>query len=183
MSNLAGDKLVNKMSLSEKMDSISAKITSTLDLSDDLEANADEIISSATAVSSTSVSSTSAVNIENISQQGDVIELIAIVDDFKFIRSTLKENTINARRLLSKLTLELTDSCLAECPETITSFSEINKVIIDNMKLYVDAYKGISASLININKINSSSRDKKTADNRGIGSAKKISTVDLLSEL
>jgi len=189
------DDLINDMSLSKKMDRISSKLSDTLDLSDELDETAEEIIASATSVTSTMETDSvqTVLNTNDLADLPDcnsstVIELVSIVEDFKFIRSTLKENTINARRLLSKLTLELTEVNLSEHAETITSFSEINKVIVDNMKLYVDAYKGISSSLININKINNSIESKhnsrtNTNNANNAKSVKKISTIDLLNEL
>lgn len=120
----------------------------------------------------------------------DIVNLNNLVQDFKYIRETLRENTDNGRRILNAVTLDLLDVDNDKRVDLISSFAELNRAIADNMKLYFIGYKEISNTLLNLNKINKSKLNKdgslkraKTVKKTLILNAEPISTADLIKEL
>lgn len=124
-------------------------------------------------------------------ETSEIINLKTLVDDFKYIRETLKETTDNGRRVLNSVTLDLLDSDDEKRAALILSFAELNKAVGDNMRLYVQSYKDISTTLININKIASANYDNsvdgsnktQNIQNNTVIVTENISTADLLQQL
>jgi hypothetical protein len=122
---------------------------------------------------------------ENISPT-EIINLQTMVEDFKYIRETLRETTDNGRRVLNSVTLDLLDSDDDKRAALILSFAELNKAVGDNMKLYMQSYKDISNTLLNLDKIKRSAQEKdpQTINNTlNINSSEIISTADLIKQL
>jgi hypothetical protein len=115
----------------------------------------------------------------------EIVNLVTMVDDFKFVRETLKETTENGRRVLNSVTLELLDSDDDKRASLILSFAELNKAVGDNMKLYMQSYKDISSVLLNIDKIKKSENENpKTINNTlNVTTSEPISTLDLIKKL
>lgn len=120
----------------------------------------------------------------------ELVNLQAMVDDFEYIRETLKETTDNGRRVLNKVTLDLLDSEDDQRADLITSFAELNSAVGKNMNLYMDSYKQISNVLVNLDKIikNTNSRVPAGASvinntQVNITSTEQISTADLLNKI
>lgn len=120
----------------------------------------------------------------------ELVNLQAMVDDFEYIRETLKETTDNGRRVLNKVTLDLLDSEDDQRADLITSFAELNSAVGKNMSLYMDSYKQISNVLVNLDKIikNTNSRVPAGASvinntQVNITSTEQISTADLLNKI
>lgn len=96
----------------------------------------------------------------------DIMNLSLMIDDFKFVRDTLKEVTENARRVQNSVTLELLSEDSENQASLIVSFSELSKAITDAQKLYVLSYKEMSTTLLNLDKIKKAEKyDQK--DNQG----------------
>ena len=83
----------------------------------------------------------------------ELVNLQAMVEDFQYIRETLKETTDNGRRVLEKVTIDLLDSEDEQRASLIMSFAELNSAVGKNMSLYMDSYKQISNVLVNLDKI------------------------------
>lgn len=117
----------------------------------------------------------------------EIINLNNMVEDFKYVRETLKENTDNGRRVLNSITLDLLDSDDEKRAGLVMSFAELNTAIANNMKLYMLAYKEISNVLLNLDKIKKTETETggtKTINNTlNINSTETISTVDLIKRL
>lgn len=120
----------------------------------------------------------------------ELVNLQAMVEDFQYIRETLKETTDNGRRVLNKVTLDLLDSEDDQRAPLITSFAELNSAVGKNMQLYMDSYKNISVVLGNVDKIikNSNIRTPSGASvinntQVNITSTEQISTADLLNKM
>lgn len=88
----------------------------------------------------------------------DVVSLDIMIQDFKYVRETLRECTDNARKVLNNLSLDLLGEDEDSRAGLITSFAELNRSIGDNMKLYMQSYKDISGVLINLGKIKESQK-------------------------
>jgi len=116
----------------------------------------------------------------------EIVNLENMVDDFKYIRETLKETTENGRRVLNAVTLDLLDSDDDKRAALILSFAELNKAVGDNMKLYMQSYKDISTTLLNIDKIKKNAREEgpKTVNNTlNVTTSEALSTTDLITRL
>ena len=121
----------------------------------------------------------------------ELVNLQAMVEDFQYIRETLKETTDNGRRVLNKVTLDLLDSEEDGRAELITSFAELNSAVGKNMSLYMDSYKQISNVLVNLDKIikNTNSTNSKNPVSSVVNNTQvnitteQISTADLLNKI
>lgn len=114
----------------------------------------------------------------------NIVNLETMVEDFRYIRETLKETTENGRRVLNSVTLDLLDSDDDKRAALIMSFAELNKAVGDNMKLYMQSYKDISATLLNIDKIKKNNQyEDSNKDVTESSSHKKISTVELIKKI
>lgn len=117
----------------------------------------------------------------------ELVNLQAMVEDFQYIRETLKETTDNGRRVLEKVTIDLLDSEDEQRASLIMSFAELNSAVGKNMSLYMDSYKQISNVLVNLDKIiknvnkNSPSVVNNTQVN--ISSTEPINTAELLNKM
>jgi hypothetical protein len=166
-------------SLAEKMNKLTAKFSENIDTAEDMTIVGEDIIDHIEEKTQ---------EIELFSEDVNVSEIINLnnmVDDFKFVRETLKENTKNGRRVLNSVTLDLLDSDDDKRASLILSFAELNKAVADNMKLYIGAYKEISNVLLNIDKINKNKQNSPNTVNNtvNINSTESISTVDLIKKL
>lgn len=112
-------------------------------------------------------------------EQTDVIQLNSLVEDFGFIRETLRENAENGRRVLRTIALDLMNSDEEMKSSLVLSFAELNKAIAENIKLYMVTYKSISETLKNIQTLES----KTTKPKESMSDVKVISTSDVLEEL
>ena len=66
----------------------------------------------------------------------ELVNLQTMVEDFQYIRETLKETTDNGRRVLEKVTIDLLDSEDEQRASLIMSFAELNSAVGKNMSLY-----------------------------------------------
>lgn len=167
-------------SLAAKMNRLTEKFTENLDTAEELTVTGEDVIeyieekTQEIDLYSDSLPATEIINLQNL------------VDDFKYVRETLKENTDNGRRVLNSITLDLLDSDDDKRASLIMSFAELNKAIADNMKLYVQGYKEISNTLLNMDKIRKAqeSEGPKTVNNNlHLHGTEAISTVDLIKKL
>ena len=120
----------------------------------------------------------------------ELVNLKAMVEDFEYIRETLKETTDNGRRVLNKVTIDLLDSDEDQRASLILSFAELNSAVGKNMSLYMDSYKQISKVLFNLDKIikNTNVRTPSGASvvnntQVNISSTEQISTAELLNKM
>lgn len=119
----------------------------------------------------------------------ELVNLKAMVEDFQYIRETLKETTDNGRRVLNKVTIDLLDSEDDQRASLILSFAELNSAVGKNMSLYMDSYKQISNVLVNLDKIikntNSKSPASSVVNNTqvNITSTESVSTAELLNRM
>ena len=118
----------------------------------------------------------------------ELVNLKAMVEDFEYIRETLKETTDNGRRVLNKVTIDLLDSDDDQRASLILSFAELNSAVGKNMSLYMDSYKQISNVLVNLDKIIKNVNKTKPANivnntQVNISSTEQISTAELLNKM
>lgn len=170
-------------SLAEKMN----KLTEKFNLAEELIVDSDDIVDFVQE-KTTDITLYASNNLEDTSITSvDLINLNNMVDDFKYIRDTLRETTDNGRRVLNVVTIDLLDSEDDKRAELISSFAELNRAVGDNMKLYMQSYKDISTVLLNLDKIKKNEKDDKTkvnvTNNLNITNTETISTADLIKKL
>lgn len=168
-------------SLADKMNRLTAKFADNIGTAEEMVLTGDDIVEYVE-------EKTQDVQLyeENTLIATEIINLSNMVDDFKYVRETLKENTDNGRRVLNSITLDLLDSDDDKRAGLVMSFAELNTAIANNMKLYMLAYKEISNVLLNLDKIKKAEKADapQTINNTlNINSPEVISTVDLIKKL
>jgi hypothetical protein len=168
-------------SLAEKMNRLTAKFAENID-------TAEEMVLTGTDIVDYVEEKTQDIKLYQDSgiPATDIINLVQMIDDFKYVRETLKENTDNGRRVLNSVTLDLLDGDDDKRASLIMSFAELNRAVADNIKLYIQSYKDISAVLLNLDKIKKAEKadSPQTINNTlNISTTETISTVDLIKKL
>ena len=137
--------------LSDRMNKITEKLKSNLEISDDLQISSDDVIDYVDK------------SIENLSDDlpnkiptdnyVDLINLNNLLEDFSYIRNTLKENSENGKRILNTVSNEILASDPETLSEMVASYSDLNRSLTDTMKLYLQTYKDISNIILNLEKV------------------------------
>ena len=183
--------LAKKMNeLTQKFDLSSEMVISGDDIIEDVKKKTDIIDLSS---DKPKIIPTIDVEIEQEFNTSLVLELVnlkAMVEDFQYIRETLKETTDNGRSVLNKVTIDLLDSDEDGRASLILSFAELNAAVGKNMQLYMESYKNISVVLVNLDKIikNTNSRSGSGASvvnntQVNITSTEAVSTAELLNRM
>lgn len=177
--------LKSNMDFSQKAQSVADKmnnLTSKLDLSEELLVQSDDIVDYVEGT-------TKDITLSSDTNYADIMNLEIMTDDFKFVRESLKEITKNARKVQNLITLDLLsdESDKNENrPSLIMSFSELSKAITDAQKLYVQSYKEMSTTLLNLDKIKKNKQDEgpTTVNNTlNINSHESLNTADFIKQL
>lgn len=137
--------------LSDRMNKITEKLKNNLEISDDLQISSDDVIDYVDK------------SIENLSNDlpdkiptdnyVDLINLNNLLEDFSYIRNTLKENSENGKRILNTVSNEILASDPETLSEMVASYSDLNRSLTDTMKLYLQTYKDISNIILNLEKV------------------------------
>lgn len=183
--------LAKKMNeLTQKFDLSSEMVISGDDIIEDVKKKTDIIDLSS---DKPKIIPTIDVEIEQEFNTSLVLELVnlkAMVEDFEYIRETLKETTDNGRSVLNKVTIDLLDSDEDGRASLILSFAELNAAVGKNMQLYMESYKNISVVLGNVDKIikNTNVRTPSGASvvnntQVNITSTEAVSTAELLNRM
>ena len=165
--------------LANRMNKLTEKFSENLDNAGELELTGDDIVGYVE-------EKTKDITLySDEDYAAELINLENMVDDFKFVRETLRESSENGRRVLNSVTLELLDSDDEKRATLILSFAELNKAVALNMKLYISAYKEISNNLLNLDKLRSNeAQGPQTVNNTiNLNGAEAISTVDMIKRL
>lgn len=132
----------------------------------------------------------------------ELLNLENLLEDFKYIRDSLREVSDNARKILSQTACQIQEGNgdLGDDPvdptDLINSYAILNKALTDNMKMYVQAYKEISNIILNIDKVKNSNAVKNAEVKSGVNNVnntqininvqdevKPISTQEILKQL
>ena len=115
----------------------------------------------------------------------NVVNVQAMTDDFAYMRALLRDTTQNSKRVLESITEELMMSDGENRADLIVAFSELNKVQIDSMRLFVQSYKEVSAILVNLAKVNSANTPHTvhTTNVLNIEDKTAISSADIINRL
>ena len=133
--------------LSNQMNKITEKLKTNLDLSDELEASSNDVIDYVSK------------SIEEVPEQlptenyVDLINLNNLLEDFSYIRVTLRDNSENGKKILKVLSTEILASDPETLSEMVASYSDLNRSLTDTMKLYLQTYKDISSIILNLEKV------------------------------
>lgn len=179
--NLESPAISKANSLAEKMNKLTEKFCENLDTADELQLTGDDIIDCVT-------ETTQDIKLYSDDRSiSEIINLENMIEDFKYVRETLRENTDNGRRVLNSITLELLDSTEDKKAGLIMSFAELNRAVTDNIRLYILSYKEISKIILNLDKIRkeipSHEEQNQSKEKEKFNNAKIISTADLIKEL
>lgn len=126
------------------------------------------------------ISGSSAQGFHNVESTQDVIQLWQLMQDFEYIRETLRENQQNGRRVLRSIAQDIMDSEEGAKASLIMSFQELNRAIQDNISLYITTYKTISDTLKNIQQIQ---KNQGVDNTKTVSNFEAINTQDVLQRL
>lgn len=99
------------------------------------------------------------------SMANSVMNVDAMVEDFKYMRSMLRETTQNTKKVLESVTDELMDGEEDSRAGLVMAYGELNKAQLEGIKLFMMSYKEISVILANFAKVQTSSRPKDGPNN------------------
>lgn len=136
-------------SLARKMNNITNKFKENLDIAEDMDVTGNDIIEfveNKTKELPQSLDDTSYL---------ELINLNTLLQDFDYIRKTLRENAEQGRSIIKTLGVDISASDPEELAELINSYAELNKSITDTLKLFIQAYKDISTIITNLEKVKS----------------------------
>lgn len=125
-------------SLSKRLNKVAASLAKQCDDAEIMEIKAQDVTEYAEAKLPTTLDPVETINVQ------------AMMGDFAYVRGILRENTECARRMLEHVSGNMLDEDDNITPGMLTAFSELNKSITENMKLYVSSYKDLSAALANL---------------------------------
>lgn len=178
-------------SLADKMNKLTAKFQSNLDNAEDLHVTGEEIIEYVEEKTQ-SYNQNLSLHQDNGEVAQQIVNLDNMVDDFKYVRETLKENIENGRRVLNQVTLNLLDADEEEQASLVIAFAQLNSAIATNSKIYLSSYKQISDIILNLDKVKKKEKDVFDADQESKGGKTEnhlhihgdaVSTVELIKQL
>lgn len=135
--------------LADKMNKITARFKENLDSAEEMDLTGNDIIEYAE-----DKTKDLPKNLDDASYL-ELINLNTLLQDFDYIRRTLRENTEQGRAIIKTLGVDISASDPDSLAELITSYAELNKSITDTLKLFVQAYKDISTIITNLEKVKS----------------------------
>lgn len=133
--------------LARKMNNITNKFKENLDIAEDMDVTSNDIIEFV---------ENKTGNLPQTLDETSYLELInlnTLLQDFDYIRKTLRENSEQGRNIIKSLGVDITASDPEELAGLITSYAELNKSITDTLKLFIQAYKDISTIITNLEKV------------------------------
>ena len=131
------------------MNNITNKFKENLDIAEDMDVTGNDIIEfveNKTKELPQSLDDTSYL---------ELINLNTLLQDFDYIRKTLRDNAEQGRSIIKTLGVDISASDPEELAELINSYAELNKSITDTLKLFIQAYKDISTIITNLEKVKS----------------------------
>ena len=135
--------------LADKMQKITARFKENLDVADEMDISGNDIIEYAE-----DKTKDLPTNLDDASYL-ELINLNTLLQDFDYIRTTLRDNAEQGRSIIKTLGVDISASDPDSLAELITSYAELNKSITDTLKLFVQAYKDISTIITNLEKVKS----------------------------
>lgn len=176
MTNTMNDAVQDKAnSLADRMN----RLTEKLNLSEELLVQGSDIVDFVE-------EKTKTIELYQNPSYADIMNIQIMTEDFKYVRETLREVTDNARRVQNAITLELIDTDSEKRAALVVSFAELSKAITDAQKLYVDSYRQMSNTLLNLDKIKKVEPNpgpSNVTNNLHIHGTETVSTIDLIAAL
>lgn len=178
--------------ISKKMNAVTQTLMSNIKVSEDMQLTGNDVIE----LVEETTKDVPLYSSDNQASLTDLINLQNLLEDFKYIRDTLRENTDNGRKILNLSTVSVLDGANVDLGEELSeaenqtnliqAFATLNHSITESLKLYITAYKEISNIIINLEKVKTSQLSDKTVNNTLVVNNSKeeiISTKDLLKQL
>lgn len=135
----------NVQALKDKLNKITDKLSEQLDVAADISVQTDDVAGYVADLTSRP---------ENYL---DAFSIATLLQDFSFIRESLRANTTAGKNLLNSLSTDIAMMEAQELAHLVDSFAELNRSITDSLKLYVQAYKDLSNILVTLQRSNTSS--------------------------
>jgi hypothetical protein len=156
-------------SVAEKMNKITEKFKTNLDTADEMVLTGDDIEEYVE-------ENTKEIELYTEPDEPTLTQLVNLQNllaDFKYLRETLRENTDNGRKIINDLSVDILKNGLSfydpeggvNPAELVSAFAELNKALMENMKLYINSYKEMSNIIMNLEKIKNGGLGKPSVSN------------------
>lgn len=156
-------------SVAEKMNKITEKFKTNLDTADEMILTGDDIEEYVE-------ENTKEIELYTEPDEPTIAQLVNLqnlLSDFKYLRETLRENTDNGRKIINDLSVDILKNGLSfydpeggvNPAELVSAFAELNKALMENMKLYINSYKEMSNIIMNLEKIKNGGLGKPSVSN------------------
>lgn len=178
--------------LNAKMNRITQELTKNVEISDEILTTTEELENYLTAPKT--VDAELILSGDNPDEKrmlapvteiaANVVDVQAMIDDFTYMRSMLRETTENSRRVLQSVTEELIMSDGESRAGLVMAYSELNKAQIESVKLFMQSYKEVSTILVNLTKVNNTGPQTiHTTNVLNIEDKSHISSADIINRL
>lgn len=162
--------------LQERFNKITDKIAENLDVANDISVKGQDIVEYLENDGPTMPDGTSDNYLE-------AFNVGALLQDFAFIRETLRTNANSGKELLGSLTADIEAIEPQDLAELVNSFAELNRSITDNLNMYIRAYKELSNIVINLQKAKNVTGQKTSTSQQVNNTAIVLSSGDIFKRI
>lgn len=119
-----------------------------------------------------------------IEMAAEIVDVEAMISDFSYMRTMLRETTENSRRVLESVTEELVLAERESRAGLVMAFSELNKSQMEGIKLFMQSYKEVSTILVNFSKLQKENKPSNVYTTNVLNlESSNVSSADIISRL
>lgn len=119
-----------------------------------------------------------------IEMAAEIVDVEAMISDFSYMRSMLRETTENSRRVLESVTEELVLAERESRAGLVMAFSELNKSQMEGIKLFMQSYKEVSTILVNFSKLQKENKPNNVYTTNVLNlESSNVSSADIINRL
>lgn len=119
-----------------------------------------------------------------IEMAAEIVDVEAMISDFSYMRTMLRETTENSRRVLESVTEELVLAERESRAGLVMAFSELNKSQMEGIKLFMQSYKEVSTILVNFSKLQKENKPSNVYTTNVLNlESSNVSSADIINRL
>lgn len=190
--------------VNNKMNKITAELLKNTELSEDMLTSTEELAEVLTTVNTKKTPQENATDyfgsnsvqtltkpeptdnelIPVIEMAAEIVDVEAMISDFAYMRTMLRETTDNSRRVLESVTEELVLAEGESRAGLVMAFSELNKSQMEGIKLFMQSYKEVSTILVNFSKLQKENKPNNVYTTNVLNlESSNISSADIINRL
>ena len=190
--------------VNNKMNKITAELLKNTELSEDMLTSTEELADILTTVNTKKTPQENATDyfgsnsvqtltkpeptdnelIPVIEMAAEIVDVEAMISDFSYMRTMLRETTENSRRVLESVTEELVLAKDDARADLVMAFSELNKSQMEGIKLFMQSYKEVSTILVNFSKLQKENKPNNVYTTNVLNlESSNVSSADIINRL